>query len=173
MGQMLRTGSKLGAGRRQLFRGGAVLVLALAIPATASAGRLSSAQKQVNEFFKGRSFVAKIDLETTGKYFVDPEGFPIEQKKQGRRKRLGVGQRDLVFAAGAGGHGIYVRADESDREVVVTLAKKRGPTMHAVKLYIQYPREITEVRTGTLSEGFQVDSDHACQGSVLLDPRVS
>ncbi|MBZ0113209.1 MAG: hypothetical protein K8J08_12150 [Thermoanaerobaculia bacterium] len=129
--------------QRQILRSGAVLALALAVPAAANAGRLGAEQKEANEFFKGRSFIAKIDLETTGKYFVDPEGIPIAQKKQGRRGNLGIGQRDLVFTEGDGGHGIYIRADESDREVLVALAKKRGLTMHAVKLYIQYPREIT------------------------------
>ena len=104
---------------------------------------LSAAGKQTKMFFKKSSFVAKVDLKTSAKYHVDPDGRPTQKKKQGKHPNRGIGQRDVAFPQGAGGRGIYIGIDESDREIKVSLSKKRGLTMHAVFLYIHYDRKLT------------------------------
>ena len=134
--------------RRSLSRPSALLLLigfvwALLIASPATANPIGDAQKQANEFFKNRTWTAKLPFETSGRYFMDPSGQPLGEKKQGRRRGLGIGQRDVAFPVGFEGRGTYIRVDGSDREVVVTLQKKRGPTMHSARMYIQYGRDIS------------------------------
>ncbi len=110
---------------------------------TALADEISDAKKSTSSFFKDKSFTAKIDLQTTGKYNVDPDGQPTEDRTQGRiKKRTGIGQRDVAFAVGNSGRGIYVSVSKRKKRIKVTLQAKRGPTMHAVSLYIHFDRKL-------------------------------
>lgn len=122
-----------------------VLSIALLLwSGVAFANDYGPAQKSANEFFKNRTWVAKIPLETNGRYFIDPTGQPIEEKKQGRRRQLGMGQREIAFPVGFEGRGTYIRVDGSDREVVVILAKKRGITTYQARMKIVYSRDISK-----------------------------
>ena len=104
---------------------------------------IKDAKKATSAFFKNQSFIAKIDLQTTSEYHVTPDGRPSENKIQGRsKKRLGIGQRDVAFATGSGGKGIYVSVKKRKKQIIVSLTPKRGPTMHQSRLFINFDRPV-------------------------------
>ena len=124
------------------------MLLALGVATNANADDIKDAKKATNAFFKKQSFTAKIDLQNTAEYHVTPDGRPSEGKDQGRfKKRLGIGARDIAFAAGKGGTGIYVYTNKRKKRIMVALLPRRGPTMHQSKLYINFgrPLEATDV----------------------------
>jgi len=104
---------------------------------------IKDAKKATSAFFKQQSFTAKIDLQTTSEYHVTPDGRPVNDKEQGRsKKNLGIGQRDVAFATGAGGKGIYVSVKKRKKQIIVSLLPRRGPTMHQAKMFINFDRAI-------------------------------
>lgn len=119
-----------------------VAVLAVLLPISATANDLKSARKSTNAFFKEQSFTAKIDLQTTGNYFVTPNGLPVEGKNLGRKKKLGIGQRDVAIAAGKTGRGIYLSVSKRKKRLTVALAPNRGITMHQARIFIQFDRPL-------------------------------
>lgn len=121
-----------------------VCMLALLVIAPAlQASDLGVAKKEANLRFKNSSFTALADLQTSAQYYVRPDATPLDEKKQGRfRFKLGIGQRNLAFSKGQQGKGIYVTFSKRKQHIKVTLQPKRGPTMHAVTLFIQHDRAL-------------------------------
>lgn len=135
-----------------------ILLPSLMLSSGVHADDIKDAKKAANAFFKKERFTAKIDLQATSEYNVNPDGKPSEGKDQGRfKKRLGIGAKDIAYPVGEGGTGIYVYVSKRKKRIKVMLLPRRGPGMRVATMFINFdrPLEATDVTPQVIARALE------------------
>ncbi len=132
--------------RRLEIVGGITLASLLALPASAASSEVKQAAKALADDLKARGFKAVIGLHVHGFHYVRPDGSPLEDKKQSKRKgSKGMFTKDFAVAAGETGHGIQVHVKGDDDKLLFVLGKKGGMSLgwNPSNVEVHFGRRIT------------------------------
>lgn len=122
-------------------------MLSIIACATTSNPQLTTQMAATQEFFKSVPFTALVGFHVHGYHYIDPNGKPLEGKKQSKRKGgKGLFTKKYAVAKGEQGYVHYI-AQRKDRLIVAGVSTSKGglgSAWNPSTIEIHFPRAITE-----------------------------
>jgi hypothetical protein len=114
--------------------------------ASTSNPQLVSQMKSSREHLTSVPFTALVDFHVHGNHYVDPNGKPLEEESQSKRKgSKGLLTKDYAVAKGEQGY-IFYLSQKNANLLVASVSKSKGfkAAWNPSNIEVHYPRPITE-----------------------------